>query len=444
MFWSPVHKICFPIIHASAGITDLGAIIRPSYNSIFLNYAGSVTSGTNYDVTVTRTPYASLSSSGNRTSVAGALDGDASQGVVTGSSRYALLTRLDSLTSSQYQAALDTLSPEFYGAVSEATVRTARVLHVGVTDYLSQRRFVPAPVAGQAATIDQDKLDVFVQPTGMLGSRDNAYDRLGYNQNSYGILGGVARKFNKKWDVGVAGDYLHTRVNLNDGRGSADVDTLRVGPFIGRTFNNLFVDGSLSLAYHRMSMHRYVAVSGNPANSPNPAATPYDGTSNNNLNAYDMTVNADIGYRVKLTEKISLSPVASVAYTYFRRDGFTESGAPTGTNLDVSSQSFGDLRTALGAKLAGQYQFRQTTIVPEVSLAWAHSYLDQNEVSASFVGGTTPFTVKSGLGKTDGIVGSVGVSSPFAKDMSVFVRYSNDWTSQAQSNIFMAGLTISF
>jgi autotransporter-associated beta strand protein len=471
--WTPDGTVLHAIT-TTAGATDNGAIINPSFNSIFLSYAGAV-DGNNYDVEVTRHPYASLSQPGNRTSVASALDGDAALGVAAGTPRYALLTRLDSLSLSDYQTALDALSPEFYGAVAEATIQTARVFHSNVNDYLDQHRFssfaggintaagnpaaslasasadpntlyYAAAAADTAPAAGQDQnWDIFLIPVGQFAERTAEYDRLGYNSDSFGMLGGAAVKLDSTWTVGVAADYLRTRVDFVDYRGNADVDSARVGPFVGTTWGNLYADGSASFGYHWLDTSRSVTIP-NPSNSsPNPSVgNPMAGNSDNNFNAYDLSADVTVGYRLPLNDWCNLTPLAAVDYTYFSRDGLTETNGPTGTNLAIQSQDFGDLRSSLGAKFDCQFQVGTAKIVPAVSLAWTHEYLDDNRVTASFVGGSTPFVVESGLGKTDGAAWSMGVTAAMTSRLSLYLRYDGQWVPHDQSHSFSAGLTLGF
>jgi subtilase-type serine protease len=233
--------------------------------------------------------------------------------------------------------------------------------------------------------------------------------------------------------VGLGLSYLRTAVDFKDARGNADVDSARLGPFVGAAWGNLFVDGSASFAWHWIDSDRLV-------NIPNVGS----GGASGNYTALDATVDAIVGYRFKLGNHCGLTPLAEVDYTYFDQNGLIESTAPLGTNLNIASGGFSDLSSSVGARFDCQFRAEKFKLIPAVQAGWYHEYLDENSVTATFVGGATPFTVSSGLGRTDGAVWSASLTGAMTRELSLFLRYDGSWVPHDQSHTFSAGLTLNF
>jgi outer membrane autotransporter protein len=279
---------------------------------------------------------------------------------------------------------------------------------------------------------DQD-FRAFVEPLGLFGHRDAQGDRLGYDYDGYGVMTGVDLKLSPEWIVGVAGGYLRSDLDYNQALGTATIDTARIGPYAGATFGRWLLDASVSFGYHWIDSTRAVDVPG--LGAANATA---------NYNAYDISSYLGLGYRFHPTKRINIIPMASVDYTYFDNQSFTESGGPAGTSLAVASTGINSLRSSLGVGANTWFRTSGVKVVPEISMAWVHEFFDNNKISATFADGVTPFTVQSGGGKYDGMTVGGGVSVLFRKNISAFLRYGLDYVPRDTAHTLGAGVTIGF
>ena len=456
-------------ITSTAAIIDSGAHITLPAIPAFLTFTGSVSSN-NYVITAVRDPYATFARPGNDRAVAAGLDGAAAGGGTTGSPLAALLAKIDSVqTQADYNAALNALSPEFYGGVNEVSVRNTQRFNDGLADYLSEQRFTEPtlrradagmPDARLASAVADPVLmsfasalaatpvpkppkthgfDVFIRPFGLFGDRTAESDRLGYEYNAAGFIAGVDARINVPWMfLGLAGGYTHSDLNYSGARGDAQGDTVRAGPFLSMIFHpgpvqELFVDASVTFGYHWLDSNRLVA-----------APILGSGTASASYEAYDVSAFTAVGCKIPIGKKFAVIPTASLNYDYFSHNGFTESGAPTGTNLTVASKGFGSLQSSVGIRAQYKAQIADTTIVPEVSVAWLHDYLHENDVTATFIGSSTPFSVSSGMNGNDGVRFGAAVNALLTKRISAFARYDGELESHNTSQLFSLGLAIGF
>jgi autotransporter-associated beta strand protein len=479
------NNFVLPAITTSGGVTAPASSFNnfdPSAVNILdvgtanaaVTWTGAISAnGLDYDLIATRATYASLATTANNRSIGGALDGD-SRNLVNGSAMYTLLTDLDSLSSSQFNAALNAMSPEFYGGASDVSIKNVQRYNATLSDYLAQRRMgypgakiysagglpdvgaslasaTPDPAmlsyasvaadanganaadAGAPMAEVSDSFRAFMEPMGMVGNRLGDIDRFGYSYNAYGVMTGADLKLSPEWIVGLAGSYLHSELNYNNGLGDVKIDSVRAGPFVGATFGRLLLDASVTVGYHWMDSDRNVNV---PGFSSSLAQASYD--------AYDVSGYARAGYRLRLTRRTNLIPMASVDYTYFNNNNFAETGGNSATDLTVASNNISSLRSSVGLGLDTWVRIAGVKVVPEVSVAWIHEYLDDNKITATFADGVTPFTVESGSGKTDGVMAGAGFSVLFSRNISAFLRYSVDAVPKDMAHIFGVGMTIGF
>ena len=138
-------------------------------------------------------------------------------------------------------------------------------------------------------------------------------------------------------------------MTLDDGVGSIDVDTFRIGPFASYFNEQWFVDLNMTYGYHNNDAERVSAL----------------GTTTADYDAYDISVYLGGGYQFRLDENWIFTPTASMRYSYYSSDAYSETG--TGAT-DTAQQDTSTLHSRLGAKLTYQLKTADMLLIPELVL----------------------------------------------------------------------------
>lgn len=259
---------------------------------------------------------------------------------------------------------------------------------------------------------------------------DSGGDRIGHRATVWGVQGGVHHHLSRDLLLGVAAGYMWSDLKFRDGRGEAEVETLRVGPYASFTpgGGNLFIDASATWGWHRNEVDRETMA----------------GTASSSYDAYDISAFGQVGYDLPVHERTVLTPAIGVDYMHLRTESFSESGAGD-ANLRLDSRTHDSLRLRIGATLSHVLEFDDTTIVPEIFAGWSYEFLDTDvDLRSRFAAGGPAFATRSeGVGR-DSILVSGGLSAMAGTAMTLFVRYEGEFQSDRTSHAVIGGLDIRF
>ena len=205
---------------------------------------------------------------------------------------------------------------------------------------------------------------------------------------------------NDRWLVGVSFSYANAEIDFDHasgaGLGSGDVDTYRLGPYLGYANGPWSAQASLTYAYHDHEQDRINPGTGDRFTS--------------SFDSYDIAAFLGGGYTFDL-RGWKITPNAAAQYTYTHTDAFEESGP--GGALAVDDSDFDSLRSTLGLSVARVFRVANTRLMPRAQVGWAHEYLDDGEhVNARFVGGNSPFTLTAVGREGDSFYYGAGVTAP--------------------------------
>jgi outer membrane autotransporter protein len=363
------------------------------------------------------------------------------------------LLELTQLNGTQLNTVLSQLSPERLQAIAHSTVFSVQAFNdalfasagaagqSGVTaGLIDPMRGGLASVAqdpallasvvqsgGVAATAPASPFQLFGRGYGIFNKSDSSDNHTGYNADSAGGLFGAQFAFGNELAAGIAVGYNHTHIDFDSSLGTEKDDALRVGPFVTTHLGGFNIESAVTWGYHWTKME----------------TTNFFGAADGDFNAWDITAFGRVGYDFNLEGTLKLTPFAAAQYVYYRQDSFNETGA--GGLVHVDANTFDSLRTYLGARLAFTTHMGGMSIIPEVSAAWAHEFLGDNDsISGSFIGGGTPFSVNTtGIDK-DSVVAGGGVTALLNDTVSVFVRYDGDFGSNHEIHTVTGGVGIRF
>jgi autotransporter-associated beta strand protein len=449
----------FTIIDAAGGVTDNGAEISTDSATVTVSLIrdGSFVNGnTEYALELFRAAnaYSAAANKGTNKEIGVSLNStipiaDASpQGAAA-----ELLGMLDGLDGrSAYNQAVSELSPAPYNSLTAADLGGARNFVSQQAVYLAGKRAgietfgigpapqAAAPLPGSLVLAEDDPLILatafaqaesnpnapgrpgtrakehdfrwgrYLKIQGIFIDEDTTADRTGFDSDAFGAQIGIDYEFSESFIAGLAFGYLYTNTDYKQGLGEMDAHSVRAGPYMSYAAGDWYFDASATFAWHFYEGERNIPALGLTADSD------YDG--------WDVTGYLGTGYRFEVDRNLFLTPIASVQYTHFEFEDFTESGAG-GANLKISDRNADSLRSRVGANVSYRITDWGWEPIPYVYVGWEHDFLHDKEddIEAAFATGGTPFTIDSGSRDEDAVFVGAGVNMLIKHNVSAFFRF---------------------
>lgn len=464
--------LSFEIINADGGVTDNGAdvITGSATVTVQLRLDDDFTNGDpSWGLEVFRADnaYSAAAPAGNAQAVGTGLDSliPVANANPTGSAA-SLLARLDSLQNPEYGTAVSQLSPEPYDAMTVTGKGAVRDFMTQQASYLASVRTgieamptpAPIPVAGLGLEGDDPMLlslvlaqaqaqtqagtgaarairqkeprwGRFFKVDGVFIDQDTTFDRTGFKSDGFGGQFGIDYRFENDLVAGMAFGYSYTSADLNEGLGNLDDQALRIGPYASWASGNWFVDGSATFAWHFYDGTRNIPALGLAAESD------YDG--------YDFTGYLGTGYHINLDWDFYLTPIASLLYSHFHLNSFTETGAG-GANLAMASRDSDSLQSRLGASLSYRFANMEWQPIPYIYAGWQHEFLDGDDIEAAFASGGNPFLIDTGNPSDDAFFIGGGVNLLINQNVAAFFRIESLFADDSDAVGFSLGASVAF
>ncbi len=458
----------FEIINADGGVTDNGTNILTDSATVTIELIrdSDFTNGDNswgLELFRADNAYSAAAPAGNARAVGTGLDSliPVANANPTGSAA-SLLARLDALQNPEYGTAVSQLSPQTYSAVNVTGQGAARDFTTQQAIYLSTVRSgieampTPAPRPAPSLALASDdpillslaiaqaqaqgtaprtmrekepRWGRFLKVDGIFIDQDTTAERTGFQSDGFGGQFGIDYRFSPDLVAGLAFGYSYTGADLNEGLGDLNDQALRFGPYMSWASGDWYVDGSASFAWHMYDGTRNIPALGLAAESD------YDG--------YDFTGYLGTGYHINLDWDFYLTPIASLLYTHFHFNDFTESGAG-GANLAMPSRDSDSLRSRLGASLSYRFANMQWQPIPYLYAGWEHEFLDDDDLEASFAAGGNPFLVNTGTADDDAFFIGGGVNMLINQNVAAFFRIESLFGDDSDAVGFSVGASVAF
>ncbi|MEE9212063.1 MAG: autotransporter outer membrane beta-barrel domain-containing protein, partial [Phycisphaeraceae bacterium] len=474
------------VITTVGGVTDNGATVNQTFGGVNTAFVYNLTSsvvGNNYLLTVLLKPITPRAAGSNNLAIAAALDADA--GLAPAGSDFELIyiNLLQNTTNPPLNAGLQQLSPTPYHAVSEATLRSGQRYASDLVSHLQHRRagtselamlangshgavpvqfasavvepYLLAAALGQAQRSNSPAMltsyqaaaagadspwKMFGKFVGSTNNQDPKTDRIGFRANSLGAQFGVDKEFqgifgnsNAVMIAGLAVEFLHTDLDLDQGRGEGDIDSFRIGPYASYSAGRWFADAALTFGYHLNDLGRNVVILPGIIR-----------TANGDYDAFDISLFMGGGYDIPVGD-FTITPDASIQYTAYFSESFTETGAGA-ANLNVDSRDISSLRAMVGVRVATTIETQGVKIVPNGFVGLAHEFFldDEDEIDAVFSAGATKFTIDPSSATEDSIYYGTGVTVEISETTSAHVGYVGETSSDGQFHGISGGVTVGF
>lgn len=237
----------------------------------------------------------------------------------------------------------------------------------------------------------------------------------GYSANYAGLLLGVDRAINDRWRAGGVFSYSNTAIN-NTGDTAGDSTRVNGYGLIGYASyidSPWYVNLSGAVVQQHYNTTRVVSLPG------------FKGAADGQFSGQQYVARAEAGYPLALGGA-TLTPLASLTYSYLNQGSYTESGG-NGAALSVGSTHASSVKSSLGARLEQGFSTRYGALVPELQAHWIHEYNHTKQVTgAGFAAdptGQTAFTTVGATPVEDLADISLGVTLLRANNLSLSVRY---------------------
>jgi outer membrane autotransporter protein len=264
--------------------------------------------------------------------------------------------------------------------------------------------------------------NLWFRPYGTKGTQDDQNGIPGYDIDTYGIVIGYDNNVTADWNIGAAFAYSNADIKskgpLNDKVSTDYYQGAIYGYWLGS--EHTFID---LMAIYGSSSNDSQRDLGNGTNA--------DG----NYDGWYTRLSSAIGKGFPVNDKLTLTPSASVSYTYVKEDGYNESGAG-GSNLNVDSNDASSLIFGLDGQLA--YAMSKGALLTAHIGAGYDALTDDTSVTSNFVGGGAPFTTKGN--EPEKWIGRAGVGTEIvASDrIEVHVNYEYEYRDKFTDNLLTA------
>ncbi len=458
----------FTIIEADGTVTDDGVQIMLESSSTTIDlirdtgFVSGVSTTWSLELIRAADAYAAAAAPGNNAAIGRALDSTvAIANADTTGSAASLLGLLDTLDADAYNQAVSALSPEPLNVTNATNALNIRNFMTEQVAYLAAHRAGletapmpgPGPMPGSMALAANDPLllaaaiaqaDEATQPgerdndlrwgryfkvSGVFASQDTTSNRTGFDATAFGAQIGIDYSFSDNFVAGVALGYMYTDADLKLGLGNIQDQAIRAGPYASYYEGDWYLDASATFAWHFYDSDRNDPALGLAAHG--------------NYEGYDVTGYLGTGYKFHVDRNLTVTPIASVLYSHYYYENFTETGSG-GMPLTLPSRESNSFRSRFGASVSYTVPGLKFRPIPYLYMGWEHEFIDDDSIDAAFASGGSPFTIDVGTRDTDAYFVGGGVNLLVNNNVSAFFRIEALAGSNSSSVGAAAGFSIAF
>ena len=376
-----------------------------------------------FGIIVAPASYAQVAMNQNQTNVANALN---SFIPATGGDELTVSTALDSLTAVQYQNAFNEIMPAVYSNFSTYAFNQANALNNSLIQRLGNLRvagvgftqggFSNSPILDDNKNPKSREKDilipsqdnhwgVFVDGNGIFANINNNNQLPGSTIQSGGATLGANYKWNETFTTGVYTGYQGTQLKQSGGTFVCDNGS-RFGAFGTYGRGGFFVNGILGGDTHSYQVNRNILFPG------------INRTATSSPTAGELDSMLATGYDIK-KGNFTFGPITSLQYTYFGLQPFTETGAQS-LDLSTTTANANSMIYSLGAHCFYTWQVNKNImILPQVSLAWQHEFLQNPYALSSTLPNGANFAMLTTAPARDSFFPSAGFTVSVAKKYDI-------------------------
>lgn len=367
-----------------------------------------------------------------------------------------LFMTLEQASKADFDQSLDEMTTLHTGITTSMSVDTAQLVSVATQTRMAEMRTYQTMLAESRQSPDPDDSEtwpmvasigdmsgvlsrspeyrpnsLYLRAMGRTGSMDTHGGYDGYSYDSMIFSGGYDRMLGDNLLAGISAGYAETEAEYKDvGDSDSTLESYTLGMYGSWFEDGWYVDGILAGAYNEYDINRQLSAMGATAES--------------SPSGYSLFAKTEAGYRFDIGG-YGLTPIASLEYTRFHQDGYTESGAGA-ANLIIDDMDSNFLESGIGGKFDRTWVTDSFHIIPEVSLMWMHEWLNQSrDITYSMTGmPDTALSQKTAEGANDSLRLSAALRTVFESGFSAAVRYQGEVEEHGRSHSLMVEGQLAF
>ena len=196
--------------------------------------------------------------------------------------------------------------------------------------------------------------------------------------------------------------------------------------------DNWFLDGFFAFAYNDYDQSRHVQFPG------------IDRTAEADFGGQQWSWKLRTGYDYDVKDLFTLTPVASLQYTYLRQSKYTESGAGA-LSLSVDSEGYHFLHQGLGVEVAREFEFKKMSLKPSIHAMWIYEYVgDKAQTTANFSGGGAAFNTTGAKPAQNSIAMGGEIVLATKSNVSLVANYDLELKDEFWSHTYTGTVRYSF
>lgn len=251
----------------------------------------------------------------------------------------------------------------------------------------------------------------------------------GYKANYSGLVIGADRNITDEVLLGGAVSYTSTNVKGQDNASGSNsyVNSWGLTAYASYKAQDWYTGLYATAVNQNYRTQRQIDFTG------------YSAIANGKFDGQQYALKGEFGYPLALTQATTLTPMATLSYSYIRQDGYTETNG-NGAALRVEGSNSDTLKSGLGAKLETTQATPWGDVVPYIQVLWGHQYDNKaTDVTASYAAAVneTSFVTKGSTPEKDSVDVNVGATLMQSDTTSISAYYdisaAQDYTNQSVS-----------
>jgi autotransporter-associated beta strand protein len=237
--------------------------------------------------------------------------------------------------------------------------------------------------------------------------RDRTFELGGYETNSQGAIVGAERYLSPNLALGVFASYEHSRTEFDFKRGWSDANSFGPGAMISWLEKNWHATLGFQYLRHMFKTERYTRF----------------GTLRAQPEGNHIVTALQGGYDINIG-RLTVTPTASLQYSYLWIDDYSESGpvvAQSFRGLDADS-----LVTGIGARVGYTLPGRIVSLRPEIFAEYRREFLDNDRtITSRLRGSNTTLKFNTPSREEDYFVLGGGLQMALTDSTSAYLQYES-------------------
>ena len=422
------------------------ATLGTASNSVLVTVSESRPTPNEADIVLTRVPFNAVAGlTPNEKAVATGLENAYSTSLVGPNAL--MVESLFFLNAAQFPRALDMLSGEEAGEISQLDVDSADILTKATMEHLDLANAGGREMTALNATpqkvnvaMDHAPITLWGGGYGQWSNTANTIAGPGYVSSNAGVIAGIDTGFgDEHGTVGLAFNYTINGSARFEPFGKpvgnrGHYNGFQIGGYARwNADNNIYLQGLISYGNYDNRTTRFIFL-------PAPFGS---GVATGKFSSDVFAVYGEAGINLTPGENINVVPFVAMSYTHASSGAFKEFGLP-GANLAVSDATATSTSSLLGVKFNMSDMMGDGAITPTLKLAWRHNFDDNIwTVNAAFDGlvGSNFEVTGRGLSQDSGVVGA-GLGYAINGDVTAMLDYEGDYNADRITQSVMGRIKI--